>query len=62
MKLALLLTFLLAGCASLDEVDRSLTASPLLSFTESEQDGLAPHTGLRGGATSGGGACTVCAH
>ncbi len=57
------LTFLLlGGCASLSEVDRSLVSSPLLTFEESDQDKLAPHSGLRGGATAGGGACSVCAH
>ncbi len=56
------LFFLLSGCSSMSEIDRSLVSSPLMSFEESEMDKLAPHTGLRGGASAGGGACTVCAH
>jgi|GEM_PF-6516072 len=65
MRAALLLSLfslLLGGCASVGEMDRSLVSSPLLSFEESDQDKLAPHSGLRGGAAAGGGACSVCAH
>lgn len=60
--LLLILVLSLGGCAAVEEMDRSLVSSPLLSFEESEQDKLAPHTGLRGGAAAGGGACSVCAH
>lgn len=46
----------------MDSMDRSLVSSPLLGFEKSEQGSLAPHTGLRGSAAAGGGACTTCAH
>lgn len=61
MRVLLLIALCFSGCAA-EIADRSLVASPLLSFEESAQDQLAPHTGLRGGASAGGGACSVCAH
>jgi hypothetical protein len=53
---------LLAGCSSLATVDRSLVSAPLMSFTKTDADLLAPHTGLRGSSASSSGGCTVCAH
>ena len=60
--LPLLLLLVLTSCASMENMDRSLVNSPLLSFTGDDQDGLAPHTGIRGSGPSSTGGCSVCAH
>lgn len=62
MYAAILFSLLLIGCASVESVDRSIVSSPLMQFTETELDSVAPHTGLRGSGTSTAGGCTVCAH
>lgn len=62
LPLLLLLVSALASCSSMENIDRSLTSSPLLLFSEDGQDNVAPLTGIRGSGPSSVGGCAVCAH